>query len=465
VADVPLRVAVGVQGDAEVAAEQHVSIHVDGLKRDTSPTLRLEPAQLLRHPFRVSLSGQRLHRGHVQLEGADACPTDDRLYFAANTDPGVAVAIVQTAEHEIPSLDQAYYLERALTPQDDPAGAIVVSTLDPAALSAESLTRFAVVFCVNLPVPAADVAQRLVAYVEAGGHLIWISGDNVDPVAYSALNDRLQGRLLPTRLTGTKQVNAERPEGWRITWIDPHHPAVAPFAEPASIHQAVQIVRFVELASVATPSAQVLARLDDGQPLLVVRRVGAGSTYFLATSLHVDWTNFPLTPLFLPFVCHLTFEVAGAGTRPAFLSAGAPWRLALPAGEDVAVEVVQPNGNVVRVQRADASSTSVSFEDTREVGVYEVRIHRGTRVHETAIVVNPDPEEAAPSYLTGPRLAQDLAPARVFFCSDATQVTQTIRDLRKGWELGGAVLVLVIVVLVAESFHANRRAYHISAQG
>jgi hypothetical protein len=465
VAGVPLRVAVGVQGDAEIAEERHVSVHVDGQKRDTSPTLRLEPAQLVRHMFRVALSGQKLHRGHVQLEGEDACPTDDRLYFAAHTDPGVAVAIVRAAEHEIQSLDQAYYLQRALTPQDDPAGAIVVSSLDPVGLTTEPLTRFAMIYCVNLPVPDPDVAQRLVAYVEAGGHLIWIGGDNVDPVAYSALNDRLQGRLLPTRLTGVHQVSPERPDGWHITWIDPHHRAVAPFAEPASIHQGVQVLRFIEMASVNTPDAQVLARLDEGQPLLAVRRVGAGSTYFLATSLHVDWTNFPLTPLFLPFVCHLTFELAGAGTGSTFLSAGAPWHLPVPAGEDVMVEVVRPNGDVVRVERPDTSAPSVSFEDTRDVGVYEVRVHRGTRVEETAFAVNPDPDEAAPSYLTGPRLEQDLAPARVFFCSDATQVTQTIRDLRKGWELGGAVLLLVLVALVAETFHANRREYRVAAQG
>ncbi len=463
VAGVPLRVAVGVQGDAEVADERHVSVHVDGQKRDTSPTLRLEPAQSVQQVFHVALSGQKLHRGYVQLEGADACPADDRLYFAAQTDPGVAVAIVRAAEHEIRSLDQTYYLERALLPGDDSAGAIALSFLDPAACNTEPLEQFAVIYCVNLPVPDPAAAQRLVDYVEAGGHLVWISGDNVDPVAYSALNDRLQGRLLPTRLTGLHQVSPERPHGWRIAWIDPHHPAVAPFAEPASIHQGVQVFRFIEMASVHTAHAQVLARLDDGQPLLVVRRVGAGSTYFLATSLHVDWTNFPLTPLFLPFACHLTFELAGAGAGITSLSAGAPWHLPVPSDEEVTVEVVCPNGEVVRATRPDAAAPSIRFDDTRDVGVYEVRVHRGTRVQETAFAVNPDPDEAAPSYLTGPQLEQDLAPARVFICSDATQVTRTIRDLRKGWELGGAVLLLVLVALVVETFHANRREYRAAA--
>ncbi|MBM4089154.1 MAG: VWA domain-containing protein, partial [Planctomycetes bacterium] len=73
VAGVPLRVTVGVQGDAEVSEERHVSVYIDGQKHDTSPTLRIEPVQVVPHTFDIALGGKRLHRGQLQLEGDDAC--------------------------------------------------------------------------------------------------------------------------------------------------------------------------------------------------------------------------------------------------------------------------------------------------------------------------------------------------------------------------------------------------------
>ena len=56
----------------------------------------------------------------------------------------------------------------------------------------------------------------------------------------------------------------------------------------------------------------MLAKLEDGQPLLAERPVGAGSVLLLGTALHVDWTNLPLKPLFLPLLTRLTFHLAGA---------------------------------------------------------------------------------------------------------------------------------------------------------
>jgi hypothetical protein len=84
-------------------------------------------------------------------------------------------------------------------------------------------------------------------------------------------------------------------------------------------------------------------------------------------------------------------------------------------------------------------------------------------VQRTAFAVNPDPEESAPGYLTSDRLKQYLAPARVYFCHDATRIGETVHGLRKGRELWSMFLAIVLVALVAETYHANRREYRASA--
>ncbi len=53
-----------------------------------------------------------------------------------------------------------------------------------------------------------------------------------------------------------------------------------------------------------------LARLDDGEPLMALRNVEKGKVLMLGISAHVNWSNLPLRPIFLPLVTRLTFELA-----------------------------------------------------------------------------------------------------------------------------------------------------------
>ena len=71
-------------------------------------------------------------------------------------------------------------------------------------------------------------------------------------------------------------------------------------------------------------AARVLARLDDGEPLLVQRNVGRGKTLMLGTSVHVNWSNLPLRPIFLPLVTQLTFDLAEVEQASRHLIAGQP---------------------------------------------------------------------------------------------------------------------------------------------
>ena len=48
--------------------------------------------------------------------GEDGSKYDDRRFFTMEVDQGIPVAIVRAQRHEIPYLDDAYYLEQALSP-------------------------------------------------------------------------------------------------------------------------------------------------------------------------------------------------------------------------------------------------------------------------------------------------------------------------------------------------------------
>jgi hypothetical protein len=377
-------------------------------------------------------------------------------------EPHIAVGIVQARGHEIAYLQDAYYLERALAPISGGTWAIRPKSLTPAQLPTEPLSEYSALFCVNLPALDRAAAKRLHAYVVRGGHVVWTCGKRIDPDQYETMNAQVDGQLLPTRLTAVRAPSPERPDGWRLGWLDDQHPALSPLIEPASLLQSVLVHKYMRTAPAEGSDVRVLARLDDGAPLLVERAVGAGSVLLLATSVNVDWTNLPLRPLFLPLVTRLTFHLADSHTVRTQRVAGTPLIVPLAGARASAVEVVQPSGVTVRLtataDRPQNGRPTVRYTDTHAVGVYEVKSVGGKQRRQTAFAFNLDPGELNAAVLDRKDLAARLGREKLLFCGGPNDLARVMDQLRAGESLGEAFLVVVLIALVAEAFVGNRRA-------
>ena len=175
------------------------------------------------------------------------------------------------------------------------------------------------------PAPSAPpAAEKLLAYVRAGGHVVWVCGQNVQPVAYNAMNALAQGQLLPAPLEDLRQPLPGRRRELARRLPRQGQPGPRPLTEPASLYQSVLVYKHFPMTWGPQSTGRVLIKLDDGQPLLVERPVGAGSVLLARRRVHVDWTNLPLKPLFLPLLARLTFHLAGAETERTMGLAGAP---------------------------------------------------------------------------------------------------------------------------------------------
>ena len=217
-------------------------------------------------------------------------------------------------------------------------------------------------------------------------------------------------------------------------------------------------------------AGRVLIKLDDGQPLLAERVVGTGSVLLLGTGVHVDWTNLPLKPLFLPLLARLTLHLAGAETERTMGLAGAPVRLPLGRGtvHDQAgqpeVEVVRPSGEVVRVRKADQDADGWRYFDTHEAGVYLVRQVNRKPPKQMAFAVNIDPAESDPATVTQADLQARFGTRPLLFCDNPSDLAGTIERLREGTSLWEWFLAAVLIGLVLEVFLANRGAAALAAQ-
>ena len=460
VAGLPVKATVTLLNTSIVPRQPRVELIIDNMKEASSPELSAPPEGRVKHDFQFTFKRGGLHRGEVRLVGEDGSKYDDRRFFAMEVDQGIPVAVVKAQRHEIPYLDDSYYLEQALAP-GRAGGAIVTTTLTAGDLLSEPLEKYKVVFCVNLPAPDADAAERLRAYVAGGGHLVWIAGDNVNAEAYNQMNEQARSQLLPAPLL---EIRSPRPEdnrdSWHISFLDKKHPALNRLVEPASLYESVLVYKHVRMTPAEGDESRVLARLDDGEPLLVEKKAAKGKVLMLGTSAHVSWSNLPLRPIFLPLVSRLTFDLAEVEQTWRTAIAGQP--LVLQFAEEtqpLGVEVIPPSGETLRLKtegKKGEPGQTFRYADTHDIGIYLLRLLDAARSTQIAYCVNSDPDEAEPAKLDRKELQSRVGDAPLVFAENPDDLSSTFALLREGKSLWGAFLVAVLVGLVFETFVSNR---------
>jgi hypothetical protein len=230
--------------------------------------------------------------------------------------------------------------------------------------------------------------------------------------------------------------------------------------EPASLYESVLVYKHVRIETAGVPEALILARLDDGEPLLVERNVEQGKVLMWGTSTHVGWSNAPLRPIFLPLWARLAFHLAGAEQSRHEALAGAPLVLRLEQEpHPVGVEVLAPSGETLRLASKDAPDAKgqvFRYDDTHEVGVYVLRLLDASHPAQIAYSVNVDPDESDPTKIDRVELQERFGRTPLVFAENPDDLSGTFKWLREGKSLWGLFLTAVLVGLVFETFLSNR---------
>jgi hypothetical protein len=459
VAGLPVKASVELLNTSTVSQQRVAELYIDGNKEASSPELDIPPNGRVKHDFTFTFKAGGLHRGEVRLAGEDGSKYDDRRFFAKEIDQNVPVAIVKSKRHEIPYLDDAFYLESALSGGQSDGWAIKVATVLASDLANEPLSKYKAIFCVNLPAPNANAAEKLRRYVSEGGNLLWIAGDNVAADAYNRMNEQAANRLLPAPLMEIRSPKAENNrDSWYISFLDRQFPALSRLTEPPSLYQSVLVYKHVRMAAEGGET-RILAKLDDGEPLLAMRKVDEGNVLVLGTSVHVDWTNLPLRPIFLPLVARLTFELAGVEQAQHTALAGAPLALRFEnASQPIGVEVLTPLEEAMRLMTTtaeDGKGQVFRYADTYEIGIYLLRVLDAARAAPIAYAVNFDPEEADPTSIEREELQKTFGKTPLFFAENPDDLSSTFAWLREGKSLWSAFLAGVLAALVFETLVSN----------
>jgi Domain of unknown function (DUF4159)/Aerotolerance regulator N-terminal len=187
------------------------------------------------------------------------------------------------ATADTPFTGSIYFLKRALEPFTE------LREGDAATLLKRDIS---VIVLADRPLPAGPERDTLEAWVRKGGLLIRFAGPRT---AEAATNDT--DTLLPVLL-----LAGDRQLGGAMSWSQPAglapFPAASPFAGlPAN--DDVRVTRQVLAEPSADLAGRTWAALEDGTPLVTETPVGAGRVVLFHVTANADWSNLPLSGVFV----------------------------------------------------------------------------------------------------------------------------------------------------------------------
>ncbi|MGL4595821.1 MAG: VWA domain-containing protein [Thermoguttaceae bacterium] len=461
IAQVPVSMSVFLKNESSIEQKRRLDVFVNGAKQYSSEEISVEPNGQTGHPFTVTFDRGGLHKGEIRLAGFDGNAQDDKFFFAMEVDQGVPVLIVKSSRHEIPFMEDSYYVEKALQTGAGGVSPVQLTTILKDDLLTEPLQNYAAIIAVNLPAPSQDAALRLIQYVERGGNLIWTCGENVHADEYNSLNAELENKLIPAPLLQVESPSADSgKDAWNIDSLDGSYPAFRNLVSPREIFSRVLVTRRIPI-DVSKETVPTLASLDDGMPLIVQRRIGNGTITMFTTTINNAWTNFPVRPIFVPLINQLVFQLAGVEQTRLQTVAGMPITFNFKDDDRPnSVEVIPPSGAVLtRELKKDAngqSTTQFVFEETDQIGVYLLRPLGSSRQIQIPFSVNLDGTEVDATTLTEEECPAQFGGTPFVFTQVGNGFDETFSKLKKGTGLWDAFLWTVLVVLVCEAFVSNQ---------
>jgi Domain of unknown function (DUF4159)/Aerotolerance regulator N-terminal len=197
---------------------------------------------------------------------------------------------------DAPLTGALFYPRRALAPfaelRDGDLGSLLRGEISVLILADRNLT------------PGPELTA-LTNWIEKGGMLIRFAGP------------RLAEATTPDPLLPVRLLNGDRQLGGAMSWSQPAGLAAFPTASPfagLSVPDDVKINRQVLAEPGVDLASHTWASLADGTPLVTWRNLGAGQIVLFHVTSNADWSNLPLSGLFVDMLRRMVQLSAGVAS-------------------------------------------------------------------------------------------------------------------------------------------------------
>ncbi len=446
-----------------------IRLEEQGVPRPAIEIDKIEPGRSVTRQFEI----RALNAGERQVTAylpADAILADNVRHAVVDFPNGVPVLIIDGATRASAArTGDGYFLESAmLQPGPVPTG-LRPRVEAPRFLEEHALDDFHAIYLCNIERLPQSVVEKLTKYVENGGGLAFFTGDQSRADFLNQLYADGEG-LFPAPLESPIPLlvdqMAKSPD-----LIVGDHPIFHVFAgENNPFIRMVNIEKYFAVQKNWKPqegsSTKILARLRNGAPLAIEKKIGAGHVVAFLTTAAPQWNNWARdNPSYV--ITMLELESYLSSTRQADLSRLVGTPLEIPVDTQKYSEQVQfvtpaegtADRIVIKAEPIQGSSPIAKFDNTATSGVYEVVLTQSDNTESLlAFAYNVDPAEGDLAIVSEQQLAAEL-PDVAYEFHRAADLYFDSKELQ-GFNLSENILYLLVFLLIGEQLLAYSASYH-----
>lgn len=428
--------------------------------------------------------------GRVAIEG-DGMEGDNERFFCVAIPKECRVLIV----HHI--ADDLRFVRLALRVAAlEDSSAIILSEVPESRFASVDLSNVQVVIASWI---SKGMLPSLKRFLEQGGGVVLFPSEGFDVQQFNEISaelglPRAVGTKLSTEKVQSSSVRKELSSSGVLTFsrVDFAHPLFTGVFEerspltnktilPEEGHRSRRqiespaILQAVEFSP--GPSAISVIEMTGGLPFLLDQPVGKGRVLLFAVAPNLQWSNFPLKPIFVPLVYRSAVYASSSQQAIEQTLVGAATDVRLTGSAAVAVRagsvtVRGPSGIQMYAKSTllPDGDVLIHIEGLPVPGVYLLCSDSPSRIQSppagtasAALVVNVDPAEADPARLDEAGITSLLSrmgiPAKhVHFLTVETNLFDVVQRSRYGVELWSYFAVLSLLLALVELFVAQSQS-------
>ena len=284
-----VRIGIEVRSNSEENNEVRLELFIEGT-RVGQTILNPTSQNAAISNFSVPIKRSGFISGFAELED-DALKADNRRYFNLYIPEQIRVLAIG-------SENDLFFTAAAIRTSLKNGARSELKVIKPSEINRVHLDDFDVILLSALPEQSDRFAQQLKEYVKIGGGLLLFPGNGFDIEKY---NDSFSSELNMPKINGIARSDDLLEEYTTIGTIDWNHPLFAGiFSGDESDLNYPKIKKYYTIEE--HTNGEDIAILVNDKPFISEFRLGEGHIIFMLTAPSLDWSDFPLKGLWVPFI-------------------------------------------------------------------------------------------------------------------------------------------------------------------
>lgn len=419
-------------------ADSTVTIFIDGKEAGRRSTKAGDPASAA-PDFTLPPLDVGVHIARIETPD-DNLPADNAFHFLIRVQEQMPSLVVGSPEDTL-------FVRTALKAGMGRGNAGSVMTISPDQVTGQPLSKYACIFLCNALPVSGQALTALEDYAKTGGLLVVFPGMKASPDSYKSWTC-LPG--IPTAIEDVPFSQRNR----TLTWDKPQHPLVRPLRESVAV-PALSVRRRLTWDKLHETTVRLVSMGAD-QPFLLDRPFGDGHVLMFAAAADRTWSDFPLSPFYLPLILQCTDYGAGVSAKAPFI-----WATdALTLNErfpdlKTPPTLNDPDGHPVSIRSAVVQGRTVLIaENLTAPGIYTLATSDQPEP-KPALAVNFPREESDLTPIPESEVVKRLGVENAHLATDLETLRALIEEHRVGRTYGEHLLWLALLLTAIEFFYAN----------